>query len=385
MDRASTEQALSALGRRFAATARVVVISASGLATLLTEPSRTPVASVAVVVGAITGNAVYCWLLAFRSDAVVRRSVPLDVALVCGVCLTQRWTAPPEMNFDGMTWAYAVAAIVVVMYQFSSGPAVGAAVAVLVVAAYLVGIAVAAPQSWRVEAPFALWMLAEALLARTVRVVVWREGRIADRLLAEAERRRRDAEVAKARRDAEQAYLAALHDTASATLLMVGAGVVSGPEPWLTRQVRHDLEVIRGRTAGPAGDVELIGMLREVAESTPLRVSWRTGGDLRVPGPVATALCGATREVLTNVVRHAGVPEAEITVEIGASLIVEIADQGRGFSPSTVPVHRYGATGSLHARLTAVGGRASVDSRPGAGTRVRLEVPAHAATGEDRR
>ena len=382
-EQAPTEQALAGLAYRFAAATRLVVISTSGLATLLTEPSRAPAAAVAVVGGAVGWNAVHCWLLCVRPARAGRWSVPLDMIVVCGVCLAQVWTAPPEVNFDGMTWAYAVAAIVVVMYQFSSRPAVGAAVTLLVVAAYVAGIAVAAPHTWRVEAPFALWMLAEALLARTVRVMVWREGRIADRLRAQAGRTRRDAEVAQARRDAEQTYLAALHDTASATLLMVGAGVAGRPEPWLAEQARRDIEVIQGRTAPPHDEVELIGMLREVARLTPLRVAWRTCDRLRVPGPVAAALCRATREVLTNVVRHAGVPDAEITVDGGGpSLVVEVVDRGRGFCPPEVPPHRYGVTGSLHGRLADVGGWASIDSRPGWGTRVRLEVPVAAWTRE---
>jgi hypothetical protein len=379
-ERASTELAMAGLGCRFAAVVRVVVVTAASLATLFGERSRAPAATLAVIVGVIAWNAAYCWLLYFRYARAGRRSVPLDVAVVCTVCLAQLWTSPAEMNFDGMTWAYAVAAIVVVTYQFYSGLTAGAAVTVLVVAAYLVGIAVAAPRTWHVEAPFALWMVAEALLARAVRTVVWREGRIIDRLLAQAERTRHDAEVAQARRNAEQAYLAALHDTASATLLMVGAGVASGRQPWLAEQARRDLDVIQGRTVGPAGEVELIGMLREVARLTPLRVTWHTCAELRVPGRVAEVLCGATREVLTNVVRHAGVPEAEITVHSGPSLVVEITDRGRGFSPAAVPVHRFGATGSLDGRLTGVGGSAAIDSRPGRGTRVRLEVPVDAGT-----
>jgi signal transduction histidine kinase len=163
---------------------------------------------------------------------------------------------------------------------------------------------------------------------------------------------------------------------------MVGAGVVAGPEPWLAEQARRDLAVIQGAAEPNTDEVDLIDMLRDVARLTPLQVAWHTDGELRVPGPVAAALCGAAREALTNVVRHAGVTEAEITVDSGRSLVVEVVDRGRGFAPHPRPrpaAHRYGLTASLEGRLAGVGGRAGIVSRPGHGTRVRLEVPRDAA------
>lgn len=370
----SAQQALTDLGRRFAAAARVTVVVAASLVALLTEPTR--ISGIAVALVAIAWNVVFCRLLYFAPRP---RLVLLDTAVVSAICLSQPWSAPPELDFDGMTWWYAVAAITVVTNQLHTGRVTGATSTAAIVGAYLVGIALAEPETWQSEAPFALWMVAEAFLARCVRVVVLREGRVADRLLARAERIRRDAEVVEARRAAEQGYLAALHDTASATLLMVGTGVLPGPEPWLAEQARRDLEVIQGTAEAMADEVDLIAMLRDVARLTPLQVAWRSGDELRLPARVAEALCGATREALTNVVRHAGVTAAEITVESGQSLVVEIVDQGRGFSPRRVPAHRYGLTGSLDARLAGVGGRASIVSRPGRGTRVRLEVPSVAA------
>lgn len=372
----STEHALSSLGRRFAAISRGLVISASGVVTLMTQPARTPDAAVAIVTATIVWNVVFSSLLYRRAR---RRLALVDTAFVCVVCLAQEWSGPPNSDFQGMTWTYAIAAITVVTIQLHTGWLAGTAVALVVVSAYLVGIAKAAPQTWTVEAPFALWMLVEALLARGLRVVVWREGRIADRLMSNAEQVRREAEVGRARRAAEQEHLAALHDTASATLLMVGAGVVAGWEPWLAAQARRDLDVIEGTAGVVADHVDLIGMLREVARLISLQVCWRTGAELRVPGPVASALCGATREALTNVVRHAGVAEAEITVDSGPSLVVEIVDRGRGFATRAVPTHRYGLSRSLSGRLTGVGGQASIVSQPGRGTRVRLEVPGDAA------
>ena len=59
----------------------------------------------------------------------------------------------------------------------------------------------------------------------------------------------------------------------------------------------------------------------------------------------------------------------------GGSVVIEVIDDGPGFDPATVPVHRYGLRESIQGRLTEIGGRAEVTSAPGDGTRIRLEWP----------
>ena len=56
------------------------------------------------------------------------------------------------------------------------------------------------------------------------------------------------------------------------------------------------------------------------------------------------------------------------------SVVLEISDDGRGFDPAT-PSRQFGLA-SMRDRARAAGGRLKVRSRPGAGTTVRLEVPA---------
>jgi signal transduction histidine kinase len=67
-------------------------------------------------------------------------------------------------------------------------------------------------------------------------------------------------------------------------------------------------------------------------------------------------------------------------VRLGAErgrLVLTVADDGRGFDAESPAVRgrRLGLT-SMEERATALGGQVVVDSRPGAGTTVRLEVPA---------
>jgi hypothetical protein len=358
---------------RLSVLGRGLVVGLTSLISLVTEPTRQPVVTGVVVIGLCAWTAWYG--LTVRRGA-PRWLVPVDVVVVSAVCFTQVWTAASDPHFDGTTWLLASASIIVVAYQWHTRPAVGAVAAVVVVAAYLSGTALAAADQWADAVPLGLWTLAEAALSRGVFVLVRRSGRRADQMVAGEERARRDMAVTAARRADEQEYLAALHDTASATLLMVGTGVVGSREPWLAAQAARDLEAISGEPERTDGAVDLVSRLKETTAHVPLRIEWHTNGVPAVPPVVASALCHGTREALTNVVRHAGVGEATVTVrhdtDLGA-IVVEVCDNGAGFDPEHVSSHRYGVTRSLIERMARTGGHTRITSRPGEGTAVRME------------
>ncbi|GAB3875789.1 hypothetical protein GCM10029964_020930 [Kibdelosporangium lantanae] len=85
------------------------------------------------------------------------------------------------------------------------------------------------------------------------------------------------------------------------------------------------------------------------------------------------ALSQSVREALANVARHAGVEQATVTVTGSSDEVsIVVADQGRGFDPATVSAHRRGISMSIVERMGRARGSATVESRPGAGTTVRL-------------
>ncbi|RSM81973.1 ATP-binding protein [Kibdelosporangium aridum] len=282
----------------------------------------------------------------------------------------------PAMHTDRMTWVLVAASSAVVAYQFHTSPLTGAFATMAVTAAYLAGSGLAGSQPWSLVLPYGLWLAVEGASARGLSLLVRRGARAADRMVAEAERVRRSAAVADARRADEREYLAALHDTASATLLMVGSGVVLRRETWLCEQAARDLDVISGRTGQVDGELDLVMVLRDVVERVPLRIDWRSVEPVPVPATVAVALGHSTREALTNVVRHAGVDAAEVVViRRGVTVVVEVRDRGCGFDPGQVSDHHHGVTRSLVQRMAAMGGHARVESAPGRGTLVRMEWP----------
>lgn len=83
------------------------------------------------------------------------------------------------------------------------------------------------------------------------------------------------------------------------------------------------------------------------------------------------------QEALHNIVRHARARRVQVVVrDDGRVLRLEVDDDGVGFDPGDrrVRATRLGLTSMRH-RARAVGGALRVESAPGRGTRVRLEVP----------
>jgi PAS domain S-box-containing protein len=105
------------------------------------------------------------------------------------------------------------------------------------------------------------------------------------------------------------------------------------------------------------------------------------GGEMTVPvsDDVKALLFDAIRELLLNVVKYAEVREAAVRVwEEDESLCVMVEDGGAGFDVAAASQSRAsGGFGlfSIRERLAALGGRISVESVPGDGTRISLEVP----------
>ena len=81
------------------------------------------------------------------------------------------------------------------------------------------------------------------------------------------------------------------------------------------------------------------------------------------------------REALTNVAKHSGATHASVAVSTTpSSLRVEVSDDGTGFDLAS----RNGSPGGLaniRDRVGVVGGRVSVTSTPGHGTRLTVDLP----------
>lgn len=96
---------------------------------------------------------------------------------------------------------------------------------------------------------------------------------------------------------------------------------------------------------------------------------------LRLSSEARHSLFLAVKEALNNAVKHARATEIRLHVKVeNGALCCLVEDDGCGFCVEGVKPERNGLT-NLRQRLEALGGRLAVTSQPGAGTRVRMEVP----------
>jgi signal transduction histidine kinase len=101
---------------------------------------------------------------------------------------------------------------------------------------------------------------------------------------------------------------------------------------------------------------------------------------LTLPEAQAVLIYRSVRELLINVVKHAAVDRATISLRVDANdiLIVAVQDSGRGFNASAltpdVGEHHFGLR-SIRERMAVLGGSLDFDSLSGRGTRVTLRLP----------
>lgn len=84
------------------------------------------------------------------------------------------------------------------------------------------------------------------------------------------------------------------------------------------------------------------------------------------------------QEALSNVVRHASASRVRIHIEMDSDHVTALVqDDGRGFEVGRTQSGEGEGLGlvGMRERASLVGGRVRVDSEPGLGTRVRLEIP----------
>jgi signal transduction histidine kinase len=97
-------------------------------------------------------------------------------------------------------------------------------------------------------------------------------------------------------------------------------------------------------------------------------------GDERLPSEVETALYRIVQESLTNVVKHAHAKRVSIALtKMHGSVKAVIEDDGQGFDPGGTD-GGFGLVG-MNERLALLGGRLRIESRPGAGTTIAVDVP----------
>jgi signal transduction histidine kinase len=117
-------------------------------------------------------------------------------------------------------------------------------------------------------------------------------------------------------------------------------------------------------------------LVQTFSEQSGIAVEFEAAlGSERLPAEVETALYRIVQESLTNVIKHAqaGHVSVLLTRRNGAAAAV-IEDDGRGFDHSTVRDGGFGLEG-MRERVQLLDGRIEIESSPGSGTTLVVEVP----------
>jgi signal transduction histidine kinase len=221
------------------------------------------------------------------------------------------------------------------------------------------------------QLPAALAALAMALAGAAVLVGPY-IGRLTTQL--------RDEERARIRDQERNDMAAHLHDSVLQTLALMQRAA-SDPRRMVMLARRQERE-LRSWLYDAKSNAE-VGSLSARAEGIAAEVELDHGmpvdlivvGDIEVTGAV-DALLLAVREATVNAAKHATADLVSVYIEVEPNTVTAfVRDKGVGFSAAEIGQDRRGIAMSIRDRIERVGGRATLESAPGAGTEWELVVP----------
>lgn len=201
--------------------------------------------------------------------------------------------------------------------------------------------------------------------------------------------------LARVREEERSRISRELHDSMAQTLLEIiykaEALLGSGPDERLRRELEVMLassrsslsELRRIITDLRPSSVEVLGLTRALASLLDrFAVTYRVEveQDLEAglePGSLyENSIYRMVQEALNNVSRHASASRVRVSLRrAGGRIRLEVSDDGAGFDPASAP-HRGGlGLASMRERAETMGGSFEVESAPGRGTTIRVEVP----------
>lgn len=308
-----------------------------------------------------------------RPDARVSRT---EVPLAMGLILADRLCAGGEVPQTGPRPAIDYAGNAALLYA-SQQPSLADAVPAIAALAVAELVAFGGEQRGRLGRYLVdLLVVTEGLIANSIVRELRQQADAIDsataRAAAEAAQRAEEQERRRQQRE--------VHDSVLQTLELIGGGWTVDLE--LVEQ-RIDLEIDQLRSMLGDGERHLSGDLAGglarlasefAARNLTVHTSLAWVQDPATPGAV-DALIAATRESLTNVVKHAGVDQARVVATTtDAEVVVQVIDEGIGFATGGGTAG-FGVAESLRARLSEVNGSVLITSQPGIGTSVELRVP----------
>jgi signal transduction histidine kinase len=140
----------------------------------------------------------------------------------------------------------------------------------------------------------------------------------------------------------------------------------------LTTAAEELRELSRGIHPSILTEGGLLPALKALGRRSPVRVKLDVDLEDRLPDYVEVAAYYTVSEALTNAAKHANAERVSVSLRVERDLLVlSIVDDGIG---GANPSGRSGLTG-LRDRIEALGGEFRIESPPGRGTRIDVQIP----------
>jgi PAS domain S-box-containing protein len=137
------------------------------------------------------------------------------------------------------------------------------------------------------------------------------------------------------------------------------------------RHVIYDLRLEKGQPFVRAVE-SLVELNRQLTPEREIEITVHDGFPHELPDDVE--LLRVLQEALVNARRHSSARRVDVILSRRRHMVrAEVADDGGGFDPASVR-EGVGISG-MHERASALGGRLEIESAPGRGTSVKVEVP----------
>jgi signal transduction histidine kinase len=131
-------------------------------------------------------------------------------------------------------------------------------------------------------------------------------------------------------------------------------------------------ELARGIHPAVLTETGLAGAIQALAERSPVATTITAVPPGRFPAAIEATAYFVVSEALANVAKHALADSAQVTIrQLPGRLVVRVSDDGAG---GARPEGGSGLRG-LADRVASVGGVLRVDSRPGCGTHLEVDIP----------
>jgi PAS domain S-box-containing protein len=131
-------------------------------------------------------------------------------------------------------------------------------------------------------------------------------------------------------------------------------------------------ELARGIHPAVLTDRGLEAALEALAGRAALPVEIDCIPDVELPPPVEAAAYYVVSEALANITKYAGASAVTVSIgQVDGYALVEVVDDGVGGADPT----RGSGLSGLSDRVASLNGKLVIDSPPGAGTRIRAEIP----------